>query len=344
MSVAVDVGHPLYSVAFASASNEILVAGGGGSGNSGVKNTITSILFQSRTKTLAIGGSFSTGNAAVMSMCWCQPSDNHLVALANNRCVLYYRYQKELLLKRSWEAKLQGSDDYLTAVSQKHQKIAVGSSDGSVHFLSFPSLRLLSSVSVSTEEVLAVHLLDGGSCAAVLTAKALLLVSEAKILETRPAPSEQSYRSLLLVDGSLFVVANSLKRNAAFVETFSCFDSSLQRASRRRLYGKAVTCLAVDYARSRIVFGTANASILVWSLARSGGVLHLKHCTETRRDVQNLTITSVATDSSGSHVFATSANGTLTCISLRNRRSLTLVWLGAFLLLLAAVLLKALLR
>jgi hypothetical protein len=356
----IEVGYPIYALGYFPYSREIAVSGGGGGSRSGIPNCLDTFHISanrgtSSSKILEPFCKFSTGHQTVSLI---QPlehggEENDFLAVMDDSVCLCSKKAitvgkgnsptKALQIKKQIQLQIQQPDAYIKCMQQTESLLALGTSDAKVHIRRLPSLKPVEVLEGFQGEIVDLAAASDGEEGSIFILTPQMLHQRGKA-EGLPVPKGFAFRccAWLANKSALLVVANSLKRDSALLLVYSQPDKSanLQLKEQICIFNRAVTCISISFDCQIAAFGTCDGSL---------GIIELEFARprvrEIWRELQDFAMTCIVVDYGANNLFASSANGTLTWLSIgaqekaaqRRKKIVLFAFVAAVILLLAVI-------
>jgi len=297
---------PIYAASFLPRESILILAGGGGPSRSGLQNGCLIVLVNTRNAQLQLIGELSTGEETIMaSDIFPANSKKNIVALSvNDRCWLTelsltssdnHITSASLSLVRSIQADFSATDDgYLRFVRFNKDPAAptllVGGSEGKAREWTVPELRLLRTIEQGIHEGAGpneLELVDGDVFYSAEHKVSLVAIASKTVLfvknRTEPIQAIQSpilnytFRHVRFLPGSkpgccsLLAVLNPERKGnkpstRPVVVLYCPRSGKIVQKPQRLPFARNVTAIAVS--QSRVSFGFADGSLVVWACKR----------------------------------------------------------------------------
>ncbi|KAF9408811.1 hypothetical protein BGZ94_002183 [Podila epigama] len=320
-------GIPLFCAGFTNDDNLIL-AGGGGAGHSGVKNKITIYKVDTTSKTLTqlVEKVLNSVEDAPMSMSvhptessaafGINSAQNKIEAGENENCRIF-QYSNELIESVHNKGTLASKDPLhyqrVTRFSKDGTILATGGTDGVIALLKYPSLTPVMAVTqFKGHEILDLDFSANGSHIAAVSAQNLWIMSaeSGKVLEviTNPVLNQKrpfQFRSCRFGRGPFAGILYTIVNGGASQKPFVCmWDATNWTRIRTLTVGqKPITACTISPDGKLIAFGSSDMSVRVCS-SKSLQVLM------TVSKIHSLPMTCLAFNSDGSQLATASVDGT----------------------------------
>ncbi|KAG0036383.1 hypothetical protein BGZ82_004289 [Podila clonocystis] len=354
-----NAGIPLFCVGFTNDDNLIL-AGGGGAGHSGVKNKITIYKVDPANKTLnkLVEKELNSVEDAPMSISvhptesaaafGINSAQNKIEAGENENCRIFH-YTNELIESVHNKGTLASRDPIhyqrVTRFSKDGTMLATGGTDGVIALLKYPTLTPVMPVTqFKGHEILDLDFSANGTHIAAVSAQNLWIISAetGKVLEviTNPVLNQTrpfQFRSCRFGRGPFANILYTVVNGGATQKPFVCmWDTANWSRIRTLTVGqKPITACAISSDGKLIAFGSSDMSVRVCS-SKSLQVLM------TVPKVHSLPMTCLSFNGDASQLVTASVDGTCNVITVpktfpKNNNFVMLVFALLFLFLAAMI-------
>ncbi|KAF8978887.1 hypothetical protein BGZ46_006051 [Entomortierella lignicola] len=278
-----SIGIPVYCVGFTHDNDELIIAGGGGAGRSGVKNKITDKSLKS-----VVEKELSRDEDAPMSMgvhpkesamaFGINSAENKIEAGENENCRIFqYSDGKIEAVHNKGTLKSKSPDDYqkVTCFSKDGEMLATGGTDGVVALLRYPTLTAVVPVIQFTgHEILDIDFSNDGAHIAAVSERTLWIISTetGEVVKTIASPvldknKASQFRKCRFGKGEftniLYTVNNGEKKRKPFV---CLWDTSNWTRIRAVTVGpKPITACSLSADGNLIAFGSEDLGIRICS-------------------------------------------------------------------------------
>jgi len=303
VTFAANVGIPIFALGF-TATDQLVVGGGGGSGRTGVTNKITTYKVDTKRKEFREDAEFELGPDEDAPMCLdvhphkntcavgVNGTDKSIESGESKNCRVFDIESDSITHIESIRTmKSKNVDDHqkVCRFSKDGQFLATGTTDGILTLLKFPSLEpAIPAITFENEEILDIDIDFDNEKLVVVTAGLLRLISlrgkaTGKELQTIQANSldkkvKSEFRAVRYGNGvssdHAFAVLNSKARNKGTVIKFNAH--TLEIVKTKKISNKPLTAFSVSKDGSIGAYASADLSIGVFDTINLQKLLHIK--------------------------------------------------------------------
>ncbi|KAI8376356.1 quinon protein alcohol dehydrogenase-like superfamily [Radiomyces spectabilis] len=333
-SFSVSVGIPVFGLGFTQ-KNQLVVAGGGGAGRSGIKNKVSSYRIDVRRKDLEEEASLELSPDEDAPMCLdVHPTDHVVVAGVNQskdhmergdnqNCRALSVSETNIDCQQTIKSMAStNADDYQKVVRFSHdgKLVATGATNGEIHVFKYPEFEAhMDKVELEKSEILDVDISDDNAKLACVSRDALRIVrlrgkNAGEIVQTIHASSLEKkqkveFRSFRHGRGytkeMAFAVVNG--RDRAFVCKFDVY--SLEQQKMVKVSNKPITACSLSRDGALLAIATSDLSIILLD------ALNMRVLT-TLKNAHGFSITSIAISADRRLLASGSADNTCRIVSL----------------------------
>ncbi|ORX48294.1 WD40 repeat-like protein [Hesseltinella vesiculosa] len=328
-SFKVSVGFPVFGLGFTT-NNELIVAGGGGAGRSGVKNKLVKYTIDVRRNDFEEDAMYeiSSEEDAPMSLA-VHPKTNAVVAGINasqtsmaeginNNCRLFDTDEIEFTLVKSVQSlKSKSPEDFQKAArfSKDGSLVATGTTDGMVHVFEYPSMTTLTSVQVvEGDDVLDVDINADSTKLTAVTPQALKLINlrgrhAGEIIQSVSSAvidkkSKLQFRGFRYGTGYSENLAFAIVNGVGKIGQICLLDPhTLEIKKTLMVSKKPVTAFCLSMDGSLVAVATADLSVSLYEATSLQLLTHIKNA-------HSFSITSLAISPSRRMLVSASADNT----------------------------------